>query len=92
MALQPLVGQGLLIIEDSRSHSDTPQSAELIWASDQSDAETSIWQHITLTTDRHAPGGIRNSNPSKQAAADPRLRQRGHWDRSVQIHTFAIMN
>jgi hypothetical protein len=29
----------------------------------------------------HAPGGIRPHNPSKRAAADPRLRRRGHWDR-----------
>ena len=26
------------------------------------------------------PGGIRTRNPSKRAAADPRLRPRGHWD------------
>jgi len=32
-------------------------------------------------TDIHAPSGIRNKNPSKRAAADPRLRPRGHCDR-----------
>jgi hypothetical protein len=32
-------------------------------------------------TNIHAPGGIRTHNPSKRAAADPRLRPRGHWDR-----------
>ena len=31
-------------------------------------------------TDIHAPGGIRNRNPNKRAAADPRLRPCGHWD------------
>jgi hypothetical protein len=31
---------------------------------------------------RHpCPGDIRTRNPSKRAAADPRLRPRGHWDR-----------
>jgi len=40
-ARQPLVGQGLLIIEASRSRSDTPHSVVLLWTSDQSDAETS---------------------------------------------------
>jgi hypothetical protein len=30
-------------------------------------------------TDIHAPGGIRTLNPSKRAAADPRVRPRGHW-------------
>jgi len=44
-AQQPLVGQGLLIIEASRSHSDTWHSIGF-WMSDQSDAETSTWQHV----------------------------------------------
>ena len=35
------VGQGLLIVEDSRSHSDTPHSVGLLLMSDQPDAETS---------------------------------------------------
>ena len=42
-------------------------------------------------TDIHAPGGIRTRNPSKRAAADPRLRQRGHWDQLVSVigwHNF----
>jgi hypothetical protein len=53
------------------------------------------WQHTKLTTDRplpdntqhsqqtgiDAPEGIRTCNPKKGATADPRLRQRGHWDR-----------
>jgi len=30
------VGQGLLIFEDSRSHSDTPHSIGLLWTSDYS--------------------------------------------------------
>jgi hypothetical protein len=67
---QPPVGQGLLIIEASRSHSDTPQSVGLLWTSDQPDAETSTWQHTTLTTDIHAIDGIRPSNSSKRSALD----------------------
>jgi hypothetical protein len=52
MARQPLRGQGLLIVEASRSHSDTPHSVEPV-------AETSTWLHTTLTRDRHpCPGGI----------------------------------
>jgi len=42
MVQQPLVGQGLLMNEASRSHSDTPHSVGLLWMSDQSNAETSI--------------------------------------------------
>jgi hypothetical protein len=41
LAHELLVGQGLLIIEDSRSHSDTPHSVGLLWTSDQPEAETS---------------------------------------------------
>jgi hypothetical protein len=40
-AQQSLVGLGLLVIEASRSHSDSPHSVGLLWTSDQSDAETS---------------------------------------------------
>jgi hypothetical protein len=41
MAQQPPVGHGLLTVEASRSHSDTPHSAGLLWTSDQPDTETS---------------------------------------------------
>jgi hypothetical protein len=34
---KPLVGQGLLVLEASRSHSETPESPELLWTSDQPD-------------------------------------------------------
>jgi len=40
MKQQPPLGQGLLIFEDSRSLSDTPQSVGLLWTSDQPVAET----------------------------------------------------
>ena len=36
-----VVDLGLLIIDLYRPHSDTPQSVGLLWASDQTDAETS---------------------------------------------------
>jgi len=42
IAQQPLVGQGLLRIEASRSHSDTPHLVGLFWTSDQPGADTSI--------------------------------------------------
>jgi hypothetical protein len=67
MAQQPLVGQGLLIIEALRSHSDTPHSVGLLWTSDQPIAETSAWQHTTLTRHRH-PCLRRDSNPQSQQA------------------------
>jgi hypothetical protein len=84
MVQRPLLGQGLLTIEASRSH-----SVGLLWASDQPVAKTSTWQHTKLTRDRHpGPGGIRNHNPSKRAAADPRLRPRGHWGRLISHRAY----
>ena len=47
MAQQPLVGQGLHIIEASRPH-----LIGLLCTSDQLVAETSTWKRTTLTTDR----------------------------------------
>jgi hypothetical protein len=86
VAEQPPVGQGHFIIEDSWSHSDTPHSVGLLWTSDQPDAETPTWQHTPLTTDIYIPGAIRTHNPNKRAAADPRLRPRGHWDRQLTFY------
>jgi len=59
------VGQGLLIIEASRSHSDTPHSVGLLWTSDQPVAENSTWQR---TTERH-PYSPRDSNPQSRQAS-----------------------
>ena len=70
MARQPPVGQGLFVVEASRSHSDTPHSVGLLWTSDQLVAETSTRQHTTLTRDRH-PCPRRNSNPQSHASERP---------------------
>jgi hypothetical protein len=59
----------------------------LLWTSDQPEPQTSTLQHTTLTRDNiHATGGIRIRTPTKRAAAEPRLRPRGHWDR---LHSTA---
>ena len=76
MAQQPPVGQGL-ITWASRSHSDTPHWVGLFWTSNQLVAVTSTSQQ----TDIHAAGEIRTHYPRKRAAADQRLRPRGHRDR-----------
>ena len=74
-----LSGLDLLVAEVSRSHSDTPHSVGLL--------RTVIGPSLvplpdktqhSQQTDIHAAGGIRTRNTSKQAAADPRLRWRGH--------------
>jgi hypothetical protein len=41
IAQYPLVGQGLVIIEASRSHTDTAHSVGFLWTNDQPDAEAS---------------------------------------------------
>jgi hypothetical protein len=51
VALRPNEGHALLIIDDSRSHYDTPRSVGLIWTSARPVAETSARQHATLKRD-----------------------------------------
>jgi len=41
-----LVALGLLIVEVSRPHSDTPHSVRLLRTSDRPFTESSSWQHI----------------------------------------------
>jgi hypothetical protein len=72
---QPLVDQNLFIMDISLSNSDIPHLVETLWPSDQSSAEAT--QH-SYQTDTHWD---LNSQSSKQAAADPRLKLRGDWDR-----------
>ena len=73
--------KGLLIFEDSRSHSDTPHSVGFLWTSDQLLTKISTCQHTTLTTDIVPyTGWIQTHNPSKRAVADSRLRPRDHSD------------
>ena len=53
-------------------HSNThTHSVGLLWTSDQPIAETSTWQHTTLTRDRH-PCRRRDSNPQSQQASGRR--------------------
>jgi len=80
--LTAIVGQGLLIVEASLSHSDTPHSVGLLWMSDQPEAEPlpNNTQHSQQTY-IHTLGRIRTRSLSKRATANPRLRRRGRWDR-----------
>jgi hypothetical protein len=85
MAQQPLVGKGLLIIEASRSHSDS--SGQVISPTQRPLPDNT--QH-PQETNIHASGGIRTHNPGKRTAADLRLRPRAHWDRQGNklVQTF----
>jgi hypothetical protein len=72
MAQQPPVGQG-----PPQYHGftitlrHTPQSVGVLWTSDQPGAETSSWQHTTLTKDRHECHR-QDSNPQYQQASGRR--------------------
>jgi hypothetical protein len=83
-----LVGLNLLIVEVSRSHSNTPHSVVLLRTSDQLVADTPTWQQTTFKRDTHPwPGRIRTRNPCKRKAADLRLRPWGLWDRPTSLQT-----
>ena len=53
------------------THNDAPQSVGLLWTRHQLVTETSTWQHITLTTDKH-PCPWWDSNPLSQQACGRR--------------------
>ena len=84
MASQTPVGQGLPIIEASRSHTTTHTVGRR-----RRDLYLTM-QNIHNRQNIHAPGGIRTRNPSTRAAADPRLRPRARWDKQWQIHDDKI--
>ena len=69
-----VVGVEAIVARDDTVDTHTHTPVGLLWTRDLSVAETSSLPH---TTDIHVPGGIRTRNPSKRAAADPRVRLRG---------------
>ena len=72
------------------THNDASKSVGVLWTSDQLVAETSTWQHTTLTTDKY-PCTRWDSNPRSQQASGrrpTRLRPRGHWDRHIYIYIY----
>jgi hypothetical protein len=72
----------------SWSHAlDTPHSIGTPWMIAQPNAETSTWNHATLTRDKHlCPGGIRTHNLSKRATTDPCLITSVHWCRRMKAY------
>ena len=51
------------------------------WSARRRDLYLTTHTKHSQQTDIHIPGGIRTHNLSRRAAADLRLRQRGHWYR-----------
>ena len=86
----PPVGQGLLLIQASLSHSGTPHSVGLLWTRDRPVVETSTLRHTTLTKEGH-PCTRRDSNPQSQQASGRKptgLRPCGEWDRPPRCLYF----
>jgi hypothetical protein len=93
VALRPNGGHGLLILEVSWSHTTTHNSRQdssgrVINSSQRPLPDnTQHWQQANA----HALGGIRIHDLSRRAAADLRLRTRGHWDRQTFVILCDIM-
>ena len=65
------------------THDDAAHSVGLLWTSDQPVAETSAWQHTTLTTDRY-PCPRWDLNPWSQQASG--RRPLACWDLGFESH------
>ena len=88
MSQKPLLGQVLLIIELSRSHCIRHTTLIVTplyeWSARRSDL--SLTTHNTHERQTSVPRRDSNPQSNKQAAADSRLWQRGHWD-----HHFLVI-
>jgi len=79
MVQSPLVGQGFLFIESSRSESDTKIGITLDeWSARHRSLPDNTQQ--SQKTEIQAPGRIRSYNHSKRATADLCHRKRDPWD------------
>jgi hypothetical protein len=70
---------------------DTPHSVGLLWMSDQPVAQTSTWQHTTLTTDRHPcpPAGFEPTIPASERPQTDALDRAGTGiDRVAYIYIY----
>ena len=82
LAQQSPVGQGLLIHEvfnHTQQRTTVGRTPLDGWSARPRDLY--LTTHNIHNRDIHAPGGIRTHNLSRRAAADPRLRPSGNWDR-----------
>ena len=88
VALRPSACHGLFILEVYRSHTTTYHSRHDCSGGVISSSQKPLpdnTQH-SQQTNIHAPGGIRTHDLSRRAAADLRLRPRGHWDRHLRVN------
>jgi len=77
-----------LVVEVSRSRSDTIHAKGLLWTSERPVAVTLTGNTQQLKeTNFHDAGGIQTCSPRKRVAADTHLRPRGHWVRHIKIYS-----
>ena len=62
------MGQGLVIVEDPRSHSDTPHSVGLLWTGDRPVAVISDNTQYFQQTANHAPVGFESAIPPSEGS------------------------
>ena len=85
MALWPNAGQGLLILEVSRSHTRTHHSREDSFGRVIA-RRRDLYLTIHNNHNKHpCLGGIRTHDLSRRAAVDLHLRPRRHWDRLIFV-------
>ena len=94
VALRPNMGHGLLILEflDHTQRRTTVGRTPLDeWSARRRDLY--LTTHNTHNRQNiQAPGRIRTHDLSRRAAADLRLRPRGHWDRLIDRITLSKIN
>ena len=89
LAQHPLVGQGLIIHEVSRSHTTTHHNRKDSsgWEISPSQRPLPVNTQHSQQTDIHAAGGIRTHNFRRRTVADLRLRPRGHFLKIARFYT-----
>ena len=87
---KPLVGQGASLSRlhyHTQTHTTLGRTPLYEWSARRRDLY--LTTHNTHKGQTYMPlGGIRTRNLSRWAAADPHLRQRGHWDRLPMVYTY----
>jgi len=84
MPEQPLTIQVVLIIEASRSHSDTPHPVRLLWMKDQPDSEDLTTHKTRNGQTSMPPAEFEPTIPANERPQTHALDLAGHQDRHLQ--------
>jgi len=91
MTQHSLVGQGLIIIEDSRSHSVLETTVDRTPLDEWSVRRRHLYLKTKNPHKRQTsmpPAIFEHKFPASEKTPDPRLRPRGHWDRLIYVLIF----